>query len=198
MANNFQITISAVDKATAVVRRINASMDRITKPITQIRQSIRGLSKEMGFDKMAQSIGGVTKSVRELGGRLMSLLGPLAIIVGGGTIAGIAELATEWGRMGSEIARSSQMLDMSASSLQSIRGAAAAAGVGAQELTGGLKSLGDTMEDALYGRNQQALVVLNRLGVGITKQRTARLMPRADSGIWPAQLRVPRMCRCRD
>lgn len=175
MANNFQITISAIDRVTAVVRRINASMDRVTQPIRQIRASVQALSKEMGFDKMGQAIGGVTKSARELTGRLMSMLGPLAIIVGGGTIAGIAAMATEWGRMGSEIERSSQMLDMSRNNLQSLRGAAAAAGVGAEELTGGLKSLGDTMEDALYGRNQQALVVLDRLGIGIHKTKNGSI-----------------------
>lgn len=171
MANNFQITITAIDRATAVVRRINAGMARITQPITNIRRAAGALSKELGFDKVGAAVGGVVKNVRQLGGQLGSLLGPLAIIAGGGTLAGIAALATEWGRMGSEISRSASLLDMSAGKLQALRGAGALAGVGAQELESGLKSLGDTMEDALYGRNQQALVVLNRLGVGIHKTK---------------------------
>lgn len=175
MGNNFQITISAIDKATAVVRRINASLDRITAPVVRIQQSVRALSRELGFDTMGKSIGRVTASTRELTGRLTSLLGPLAIIAGGGTIAGIAALATEWGRMGAEVFRTAIGLDMNSNSLQSLRGAAAAAGVGTQELTGGLKALGDTMEDALYGRNQQALVVLNRLGVGIHKTKNGSI-----------------------
>lgn len=175
MANNFQITISAIDKATAVVRRINASLDRITRPITDIRRSVGALSKELGFDKIGRSIGGVVKTSRQLTGQLTSMLAPLAIIAGGGTLAGIAAQATEWGRMGSEIGRTASMLDMSAGSLQALRGAGAAAGVGAQELSGSLKSLGDTMEDALYGRNQQALVVLDRLGVGIYKTKNGSI-----------------------
>jgi hypothetical protein len=171
MANNFQITITAIDRATAVVRRINAGMARITQPITNIRRAAGALAKELGFDKVGAAVGGVVKNVRQLGGQLASLLGPLAIIAGGGTLAGIAALATEWGRMGSEISRTASMLDMSAGKLQGLRGAGALAGVGAHELESGLKSLGDTMEDALYGRNQQALVVLNRLGVGIHKTK---------------------------
>jgi hypothetical protein len=171
MANNFQITITAIDRATAVVRRINAGMARITQPITNIRRAAGALTRELGFDKVGVAVGGVVKNVRQLGSQLGSLLGPLAIIAGGGTLAGIAALATEWGRMGSEISRTASMLDMGAGKLQALRGAGALAGVGAQELEGGLKSLGDTMEDALYGRNQQALVVLNRLGVGIHKTK---------------------------
>lgn len=171
MANNFQITITAIDRATAVVRRINAGMARITQPISNLRRAAGALSKELGFDKVGSAIGGVVNNTRQLGGQLMSLLGPLAIIAGGGTLAGIAALATEWGRMGSEISRTATMLDMGADRLQALRGAGAMAGIGAQELTSGLKSLGDTMEDALYGRNQQALVVLNRLGIGIHKTK---------------------------
>ncbi|MFZ6690227.1 hypothetical protein [Undibacterium sp. SXout20W] len=171
MANNFQITISAIDRATAVVRKINASMDRLTKPITQMRQSMRALAKEAGFDKVGRSIGNVGRSAATVAGKLTSMLGPLSIIVGGGTIAGIAAVATEWARFGSEVSNSSALIDISVDSLQSLCGAASVVGVGAQELTGGLKSLGDTMEDALYGRNQQALVVLNRLGIGIHKTK---------------------------
>ena len=171
MANNFQITISAIDRATAVVRKINASMDRLTKPITQMRQSMRALAKEAGFDKVGRSIGNVGRSAATVAGKLSSMLGPLSIIVGGGTIAGIAAMATEWARFGSEVSNSSALIGISVDSLQSLRGAASVVGVGAQELTGGLKSLGDTMEDALYGRNQQALVVLNRLGIGIHKTK---------------------------
>src|SRR5450830_647059 len=103
MANNFQITITAIDRATAVVRRINAGMARITQPITNIRRAAGALTRELGFDKVGVAVGGVVKNVRQLGSQLGSLLGPLAIIAGGGTLAGIAALATEWGRMGSEI-----------------------------------------------------------------------------------------------
>ncbi|MFZ6724711.1 hypothetical protein ACO0K2_04380 [Undibacterium sp. MH2W] len=171
MANNFQITISAIDRATAVVRKINKSMDRLTKPIIRIRQSLGALGREIGLDKVGRSIGNVGRSASVVTSKLSSMLGPLSIIVGGGTVAGIASLATEWARFGSEVSNSSALIGISVDSLQSLRGAASVVGVGAQELTGGLKSLGDTMEDALFGRNQQALVVLNRLGVGIHKTK---------------------------
>lgn len=171
MGNNFQITISAVDRATAVARKINAELGRITAPVTQLRQSIRALSRETGFDRVAKEIGGVGRSVGTVVGKLSSMAGPLGLLLGGGALAAIVAITTEWSRMGAEIGRTSELMDVSYSTMQSLRGAANVAGVGAQELTGGLKSLGDTMEDALYGRNQQALVILNRLGIGI--HRTA-------------------------
>ncbi|MEO6920529.1 MAG: hypothetical protein ABI171_16225 [Collimonas sp.] len=169
MANKFDIVISATDRVTATVAKINASVARMTAPITRINKSVAGFSKEMGFDKVGRGIGGVAKSAGELAGKLSAIAAPMALLIGGGTIAGIAALATEWGRLGSEITRVAASIGMPAAALMSLQGAAQAVGVSSQELSGGLKSLGDTMEDALYGRNQAALGMLNRLGIGIHK-----------------------------
>jgi hypothetical protein len=167
MANKFQITISAVDRATAVVRRINGNMSRLTRPVAQLGQSIRSLGREMGFDRLGSRALAAARAVGDVGGKVVGLLGPLGTLTAGGILAGLVAMTLEWAHMGSEIAGTSQALDIQIGQLQSLRGAAALAGVGAHELTGGLKGLGDTLEDALYGRNQQALVVLNRLGIGI-------------------------------
>lgn len=167
MANKFQITISAVDRATAVVRRINGNMSRLTQPVGQLGQSIRSLARETGVNKLGRDLMGVGRAVTDVGGKVSGLLGPLGLIAGGSILAGLVALTLEWSHLGAEIGRTAQALDIQTGELQSLRGAASVAGVGAHELSGGLKSLGDTLEDALYGRNQQALVVLNRLGVGI-------------------------------
>ena len=175
MANKFQLTITAVDKATSTMRKINASMDRMTRPVRMLGQSLKGFGKEAGLDKVASAMGKVGKSASDVGGKLASILAPLGVIVGGGTITGIAALATEWGRLGSEIARSEAATGATGAALQSLRGANIAVGGSAEELTGGLKALGDTMEDSLYGRNQQALVMLKRLGVGIHHTATGSI-----------------------
>lgn len=171
MANNFQIIISAVDCATATVRKVNRSMERLTRPIAQIKRSMGSLSREMGLDKLGRSMMSVGKSAWDVAGKIGSIVSPLAAIAGVGSIAGIAALATEWARLGFEVGRTAATIGISTGTLQSLRGAAQLAGVSSEALTGGLKSLGDTMQDALYGRNQQALVMMNRLGIGI--HRTA-------------------------
>jgi hypothetical protein len=47
MANDFKITISAVDKITATVRKINASMDKMVSPVTNFQKSLASLKKEV-------------------------------------------------------------------------------------------------------------------------------------------------------
>lgn len=169
MANTFAITISAIDRATATVRKINNSFSRLTRPIDQVGKSTKALGRELGLDKMAKSIGNVASNAKEAASQVARIGAPLLALVGGGSIVGIAALATQWGRLGSEVARTSRTIGVSAGELQSLRGASQVLGVSSSELSGGMKALGDTMEDALYGRNQDALAVLNKLGIGIHK-----------------------------
>jgi hypothetical protein len=63
------------------------------------------------------------------------------------------------------VANTSANIGISANQLQTMRGAAQLAGASAGAMDAGLKTLGDTMEDALYGRNQQAMVMMSRLGI---------------------------------
>ena len=53
MANPFTITITAVDKATATVRKVNQSMARLTSPVRDLKQSFGSLGRELGIDKVS-------------------------------------------------------------------------------------------------------------------------------------------------
>src|SRR5260364_37191 len=125
----FKIVITAVDKATATVHKINQSFDRLTRPIRRLNRSIKALGRASGFDRLGIALRFVTRTARDLAGQLRSIAAPML----------------------------------------ALRGAAQAAGLSAQALDGGLKSLGESLEDALHGRNARALVTLNRLGIGIHK-----------------------------
>lgn len=155
--NVFTITVTAVDKATAVVNGINKRLYTLAKPAIQVHQSLSRLGNALHLKK-------VGKDFKDFG--LSAGKATAAIGIAGGALF---EMESRFSSLGWEVNRTALTLGVSAYNLQSLRGAAALAGVPVADLTGGLKSLGDTMEDALYGRNQQALMMLNRLGVGIHK-----------------------------
>ncbi len=169
MANVFTISITAIDNATAVVGRVNKAIASVTAPIAKIQASTNALSREMGIGRLAKSISEVGKAAAKVGGELGKLGAPIAAFVSLGSVAAIGAMAEEWGRLGSEIGRTAATLGLSTGQLQGLRGAAQAAGVSAESMTGGLKRLGDTMEDALYGRNQDALAMMQRLGLQIRR-----------------------------
>lgn len=172
MANPFTITITAVDKATATVRKVNQSMARLTSPVRDLKQSFGSLGRELGLDKVSASFGKVASSARSAVSGVSSLAPALGALAGVATVAGIASLANNWGKLGAEISKTSAVLGVSTSDLQAYQAAARLAGGSAEDMTGSLKSLGDTLEDASFNRNNQALILMNQLGITMTKTKS--------------------------
>lgn len=171
MANEFRIVITAVDRATQSVRNINDRISRITRPVQDVRRSIAGLGRELGLGKVATSFGKVASQVKAVANNARAIAAPVAAVIGVGSLAGIAALATEWGRMGMEVSNTSRNLGIATSDLQSLRGAALLAGVSSESLTGGMLALGDTINDAKWGRNQGVVALMSRLGMGFHMTR---------------------------
>lgn len=170
-SNTFNITISAVDKVTATVQRVNQSINRLTSPVRDLGQSFGALGREIGLDKVGQSFGRVANSARGAVSAVTSLVPALGAVAGVASVAGIANLASGWGKLGAEISRTSSVLGVSTSDLQAYQAAARLAGGTAEDMTSSLKSLGDTLEDAAFNRNPQALVLMNQLGISMTKTK---------------------------
>lgn len=63
------------------------------------------------------------------------------------------------------------MIGVSAGDLQAFRRAAKLASLSAEDMTSSLKSLGRTIEDATYGRNQDALVMMSKFGIALHKTK---------------------------
>lgn len=169
MSNNFKIVISATDKATSVVRKINDEFSRTVRPFSNLHRAAANLGREIGKNPIAKGFSAIGKAAVGVAEGIAKIAAPMAAVAGIGSIAGVAALATEWGHLGFEIAKTSATLGMATSDLQALRGAAQLAGVSSESMTSSLKSLGDTMQDALGGRNQSALLMLDKIGVSIHK-----------------------------
>jgi len=163
--NVFTITISATDKATATVKKVNESISKFVRPVTEVKRATSALGKEMGLGKIGKGFKDVAVAATDAAREASKIVAPLAAIVGVGSIIGIVKLSKTWGDLGSEISRTSQIIGISTHDLQAFRGAARLAGLSSDSMTAGLKTLGGTMQDALVGRNNDALYVMRRLGI---------------------------------
>lgn len=167
MANKLSIVISAVDNATKTINKVNRSFANAMMPVTRLNRSIGNLAKASGIPKLAKGFVGVGKAAANVAEKIAKIFAPLAAIIGVGSIAGVAALATEWAKLAMSVTNAAANIGMSASSLMGLQGTARLAGVSAEELTSSLTGLGNTMEDALFGRNQGALMLMNRLGISM-------------------------------
>jgi len=172
VANAFTITISAVDKATATVRKVNDSVSRLTRPFENVGKSFKSLGRELGFEKIGKNLANIGREAGGAARGIGSIVAPMAAITGLGSVAGIAALANNWAHLGRSIDNSAHNIGISTGELQSFQGAAKMLGVDTAETTSSLDGLATTMQDAQWGRNQGALLMFNKLGIGLKKTST--------------------------
>ncbi|OOG61451.1 hypothetical protein B0E46_15860 [Rhodanobacter sp. B04] len=172
MTNKFNIVITATDAATATVKKVNDAMGRITRPFEEAHKSFKRLDTALADNPIAKSLGHISKASLGVAKSIGRIAAPIAAITGIGSIAGITMLADRWAKFGRSVTYAAQGIGISTSMLQQYQGVATLAGVSTESMVSGLGALGTTMEDARWGRNQGALMMLNRLGIGLKKTKS--------------------------
>ncbi|MBW9336196.1 lytic transglycosylase domain-containing protein [Herbaspirillum sp. RU 5E] len=163
MANNFTITISAIDKTTEVVKKINAQVEKIYAPFDNIKKREEALSKEVGSNRLIKQMEGVAESAGKAADRLRSMVAPLAAIFGLGSIAGAALLATRLGRVEVSLLNQATALGMSTQELQKWQGVAKLAGLSAEDMNSALSNVGEKLDNAF--RTPETVRDMNAIGL---------------------------------
>ncbi len=171
MSTEFNIKISASDKASAIIQKINKNLSGLDKPLQVIGKQTASLGKDDGLEKYGKGISDISSRAANAAKEVANIISPMNILTGAGSIAGIVLMAKRWGDAGSEIGRTSKMIGGSTDDLQRYRVAAKMAGISVEALTGGLSNIGKTMRDAQYGGNDQARNLFSRLGVDMKKTK---------------------------
>lgn len=181
MANKFEILISAVDKASKTISGVGSAMDRIGKA-----QKKLGAAQGKGADQSVKDSEKAGKALSEQAEKARKLeeaangvktaqfgmfSAAAKFLLPGSAIWLAGKMAEEWAQSGQEIGRTSASIGVSTGRLQQFRGAAQLAGLSSEDMTGSLKALGETMQGAEFGRNPQALAMMNMLGVSIKRTK---------------------------
>ncbi|MDT0355696.1 phage tail tip lysozyme [Herbaspirillum huttiense F1] len=163
MANNFQITISAIDKTTEVVRKINQQVDRMMVPFDRVAKSANSLGNEVGTNRLIKGLTGVARGAEAAGEKIRSIIAPLTAIIGIGSIAGITALAAGLGRTQLALRNQAVSIGMSTQELQVWQGAAKLASLSAEDMNGALANVGEKLDNAF--RTPETVRDMNAIGL---------------------------------
>lgn len=163
MANNFQITISAIDKTTEVVRKINQQVDRMMAPFDRVAKSANSLGNEVGTNRLIKGLTGVARGAEAAGEKIRSIIAPLTAIIGIGSIAGITALAVGLGRTQLALRNQAVSIGMSTQELQVWQGAAKLASLSAEDMNGALANVGEKLDNAF--RTPETVRDMNAIGL---------------------------------
>lgn len=182
MANNFTITISAVDRATKVARKINASLAKITDPVTALGKEVKTVGNHMKVIGKMTGLSQIGKGFAKVGGAAVSaarsvasVVTPIAALTSAGTIAGIVALANSFGKTATSVRNTAGVLGMPTAQLQAYQGAARLAGLASEDMSGGLKALGNVFEDSVTGRNLEAAGAMNQFGISVHRLKNGSI-----------------------
>jgi hypothetical protein len=174
--NKFEIQIVALDKATAVFRRVNTSMTNVMRPVTRLQTQFSLLSREMHLDKLTKGFDVVSRSASKVADNLGLAVPQLEALTGLGAAGGVVAALTaaagatalftkKWADSGAEISKASQLLGVNAQELQIHQRAAEQALVSSDDFTASLANLGRGLHKLEYDGDAKMQGVLTGWGI---------------------------------
>jgi hypothetical protein len=184
--NKFQIDITAKDRTAEAVKSAQEHFEKLTKG-TKVGEHLEGFGKIV---EKGKHLAGIGKSLLSMGDNAAESAGGIGeaasgmemLAAGAGVAAlGVAGVGTAlvatvgaaykfeegFTKAGAATGYLAQIMGMSATELQKFQIAGEEVGVSNEAMAQSLQNLGNTLNDARFGRNQGALALLTRLGIQI-------------------------------
>ncbi len=165
-----------LDTRLGAVRRagsaLNAGLGRTSQSLGQIESVGASASASLGTTAVegVAAAEGMEAAAGAAGGLALAM-GPVAIVgaaavatLGAATVAGY-KFASGWAASTAQMGRFADMIGVASRDLQELQGAAERYGIGKDATSGAVSSFAQGVHDARYGRNNETLALLTRLGV---------------------------------
>ncbi len=172
MATGVSVVIQATDRASGTIEAINRRLRGIAAPGERFVRAVGRLSDTSGLTAASRGVAALTRNVAAGAASLGRFTPALGALTGAASIAGIAQLTERWTGFGVRLGLDAQRIGVTADRLHGLQGAARLAGASAEDLTGGLRTLGDNLFDAVGGRSPETVVLLSQLGIAFRDSAT--------------------------
>ena len=170
------IRIGAVDTATGVIDKINARIERFTgafqkrfdeaaAPVRRMQASLAKFGDVSGLNRVTEGVRGLGRAGTYTAGKLNELIPLVGIIGSAASIAGVQRMVSSYAEWGLKVSNTARQIGVGTRQLTGLEGAANLAGGSADAMASGMQNLGQSMYDAVGGRNTEAVVMFRTLGV---------------------------------
>lgn len=165
MAGGYSVTIQASDKATATINKVNKALAGTLAPITRLGGALSKLGDTTGINRLGSGLANLEQQTRRTAEGMSRIVPALGAITGAASLAGLARLVSQWADFGQQLGFTATRIGIGTQQLQGLQGAARLAGASSEAMTGGLRGLQQTLQDAVGGRNNEAVILFNKLGL---------------------------------
>lgn len=177
MANELAFRISAIDNASKVGNKVGNSFSRVGDRAARMSGRLTSIGKTgaTALGRITSGLNSISQGARTAADRISSIIPGMSALVGLAGAAGVGALAQRWGDLGASLQRTSRQLGMSTRGLQAWHYAAKRAGVTAEQFDQSMLSSQNTIREAAFGANPQAMMLMSRLGVRISRGKDGQV-----------------------
>ena len=171
MSNNFEILLSAQNRATAEIMKLQKQLDDLGKHVNQAqkRTSEWAAKSTNSLRNLGKGFGSVTNQAQKAANSIASMVPGIAVLTGAGTIAGMSAIVERFSSLGFNLNKTSGLLGINTKSLQEWHIAGQRAGITASEMDSGLASMQSSIRAAGLGQNAAGASALATMHVDIIK-----------------------------
>jgi hypothetical protein len=177
--------ITADNKASAALKQVHNQFQDLGKPLDTFAKATSRFSSHSVLGRFTGMVGDAHGALTDLVGGMGEAAsgaegvgaGMAAAALGVGVFAGAAlaaggaavAFANKWSGGAAELGRTAVALGMTTDQLQLLGRAGQYSGISVEDTTGALHGLGNTLNDAKWGRNQGAQAMMQRFGISVNK-----------------------------
>ncbi len=177
--NGVSVAITAQDRASATLERINSRLARMQLPARRTFGALQRFSQVTGLTRLR---GGLSSVAREgvSAFRAIGQIAPvLGTVTGATSVAGIYRLASAWAKWGTEIRTTSHAIGIAPERLAKLQNAARLSGGSGEAVTGALQSLSQTQWEMAHGFAPEAQATFQALfnGTGASIKQIEQMKP---------------------
>ncbi len=150
------ITITAADKASPSIERINKTIERLRGPADRASKVFKGFGETSGVNRMAEGVKVLGNHSLSFARSIERAAAPMASITSAASIAGVIELSRQWAKAGNSIRNVSYALSMPVDRVSALQGGAKLAGSSVEAMTKSLQGVNEAVKDAQFHRQDAA------------------------------------------
>ncbi|WP_308721018.1 phage tail tip lysozyme [Komagataeibacter xylinus] len=162
-----KVVISAQDRATQTIERINNRIAQMQAPVRRARAALDRFASLSGLSRLNNGIVGVSRSALGAFRSLGQIVPVLGTLTGAASLAGVYRLASAWAQVGTDLRTTSRTMGMAPQRLQAMQNAAKLAGGSAESMTGAMQQLSQMRWGATHNQDPAAAAQFRAIGVSL-------------------------------
>lgn len=170
MANaGVKVTISAADRASATLEKINTRIARLQAPVRRVQAAFGRFASLSGLNRLKNGFVGLGREALGAFRYIGQIVPVMGMLTSAASLAGMARLVSAWGQLGTNLRATAGSMGMAPQRLQAMQNAAKLSGSSAEAMTGALKTLSTTRWNALNNMDPQAAAQFSAIGLDLRK-----------------------------